>query len=186
MALLHADFNPELREVVLRDKPAALLACSPKGTVPVLVRDDGTVLDESLDIVLWALPAGHPWRSSYDPDRVAENDGPLKFHLDRAKYSERYPGEDPAHHRDAAAEILRRWDQRDPTPGITDIAIFPFIRQLVAHDRDWFSSLDLPHTQRWLDHWCQSALFQRAMRKVSAWSPGQPPVYLREPTVYAG
>lgn len=178
MALLEAGLNPELREVALRDKPAELLACSPKGTVPVLVLDDGTVVDESLEIMRWAIPEGHPWRASDDPARIAENDGALKFHLDRAKYGDRHPGEDPAAHRAAAAEILRRWDLRTPVVGLTDIAIFPFVRQLAAHDPAWFASLGLPHTEGWFDHWCGSALFRRAMRKVPPWVAGQPPVWL--------
>lgn len=186
LALLHAGLNPELREVALRDKPAELLAVSPKGTVPVNICDDGTVLEESMDIMRWALPPHHPWRATDDQDRIAENDGPLKFHLDHAKYGDRYPDEDPDYHRDAAAAILRRWDLRTPTPGITDLAIFPFVRQLVAHDPDWFASLDLPETKRWLDHWCASDLFRRAMRKWPTWAPGQAPVFLDEPTDPAG
>ena len=180
MGLLEAGLTVELREVHLRHKPEALLTCSPKGTVPVLVLPDGQVLHESLDILLWAIPPDHPWRASWDPARVAENDGPLKFHLDRAKYAERYPGEDAALHRDAAASILRRWDLGgEGVDGLTDVALFPFVRQLAAHDPAWFASLGLPRVQRWLDRWSTSTLFQRAMMKVPPWVPGQPPVTLR-------
>lgn len=179
MGILEAGLEVELREVHLRDKPAELVACSPKATVPVLVLPDGTVLDESLDILLWAVPADHPWRASWDPGRVAENDGPLKFHLDRAKYANRHPDEDPAEHRDAAARILRSWAlDADAEPGLTDVAVFPFVRQLAGHDPGWFAGLGLTGVERWLDRWSRSALFERAMVKVPPWVAGQPPVFL--------
>jgi glutathione S-transferase len=88
----------ELREVVLRDKPAALIAASPKATVPVLVLPDGTVLDQSLDIMRWALARHDPeqWlaQTPDESDRmdalIARCDGEFKRDLDRYKYPNRY------------------------------------------------------------------------------------------------
>jgi glutathione S-transferase len=124
LALAAAGLEPgpalELREVALQTKPPELLQASPKGTVPVLVLPDGTVLDQSLAILHWALERADPqgWWQGWDPaDRqrmaalITENDGPFKHHLDRFKYPDRYPGETSGAHRLAALAILRRWQQ---------------------------------------------------------------------------
>src|SRR3546814_8484443 len=143
LALLVSRQAVELREVVLRDKPAALREASPKATVPVLILSDGQVVDQSLDIMHWALDRSDPesWMTPQDAALIAVNDGPFKHHLDRTKYPERY-GCDPAPHRAAALHLLHALDARlrlsaqlcGATRGLTDMAIFPFVRQFAATD----------------------------------------------------
>ncbi|HCS18249.1 MAG TPA: glutathione S-transferase, partial [Erythrobacter sp.] len=145
MALSSSGLEYEHREVVLRDKPPEMLEVSPKGTVPVLVTQTGTVIEESLDIMRHALAMKDPegWLERDDPELVAANDGPFKHHLDRYKYATRYADVDPEEHRSAALDILRQVEARlakdaylcGARRGLADIAIFPFIRQFANADR---------------------------------------------------
>jgi glutathione S-transferase len=138
MALLVSGQAVGLREVVLRAKPRALLDASPKGTEPVLVLPDGQVIEQSLDIMLWALRRRDPenWLSGRDAGLIAANDGPFKHHLDHYKYAGRHDG-DPLPHRAAALGLLEPLEERlaaapflcGPARTLTDIAIFPFVRQ---------------------------------------------------------
>lgn len=186
MGVLASGIAVELREVVLRDKPAEMLAASPKGTVPVLVLPDGGVIDESLDIMRWALEQSDPrgWLSRDDAAAIARNDGSFKHHLDRYKYPGRH-GSVPAEHRAAGLEILVDMDARlaaggkvgdrqlcGDAPGIADIATFPFVRQFAATDQTWFDAQPLPHLQRWLADHVGSDLFARVMLRLSPWKPG--------------
>ena len=114
-ALLAAGLLVELREVQLKRKPQAMLEASAKGTVPVLVCPDGTVIEESLEVMRWALDQADPqgWLTLGDATALIEqNDGPFKHHLDRYKYSDRYPGEDPGVHQRAGRQILEDWNDR--------------------------------------------------------------------------
>ena len=192
LALASAQLRCQLREVVLRDKPQALLEASPKGTVPVLVLPDGTVIDESLDIMLWALKQRDPdlWlvpeQGSQDQmlALIAENDGPFKGHLDRYKYPVRYDLATGLDDRDAAALWLQTLDQRlafspylfGNRPALADMAIAPFVRQYAHTDREWFRTRDWPALCRWLDTFLDSLLFQRIMQKHVRWTPDQTPV----------
>lgn len=176
----------EHREVLLRDKPAAMLTASPKGTVPVYITKGGDVLDESLDLTIWALGRHDPenWLGSYDFALVTQNDGPFKTHLDRYKYASRYDaakkrGEvDPAH-RAAALDILIELNARlthsehlsGPKRSLTDIAIFPFIRQFAAVEPEWWQAAPLPALRRWLEGHLQSPLFKAVMTKHPLWQP---------------
>jgi glutathione S-transferase len=172
MALLVSETPFRLVEVKLSAKPAELLAASPKGTVPVLVLADGTVIDESLDIMHWALARHDPenWRVGIDNDLITINDGPFKHHLDRTKYPQRHDS-DPRVHRAAALEILATLEgSLDPqlhgkNPGFTDIALFPFVRQFAAIDPGWFAAQPLPALQAWLAHHLASPLFVAAMAR---------------------
>lgn len=172
MALLVSETPFRLAEVKLSAKPAELLAASPKGTVPVLVLADGTVIDESLDIMQWALARHDPenWRVGIDKDLITINDGPFKHHLDRTKYPQRHDS-DPLVHRAAALEILATLEGNlDPhfhgtNPGFTDIALFPFVRQFAAIDPGWFAAQPLPALQAWLAHHLASPLFAAAMAR---------------------
>ena len=177
---LHASATPlEHREVVLRDKPAAMLRASPKGTVPVLVLPDGTVLDESVDIMCWALERSDPegWLDRDDRALVAMIDGPFKHRLDRYKYATRYDDVDPFEHRTAAVEHLEVFEDRlDGSPyltgntrGFVDIATFPFIRQFANTAPDWFAKQPLPRVQAWLDRLVSSDLFAAIMEKRPVW-----------------
>ncbi|QUL38338.1 glutathione S-transferase [Erythrobacter sp. JK5] len=197
MALWVARITVELREVKLADKPPELAEASPKATVPVLVLDDGTVIDESIAIMHWALECNDPkgWLAGDDapsvPGLIARNDGPFKHHLDRYKYPTRYP--DEAHgdeetfrldHRNAGLAILTDLDSRlgssahlcGETPTLADIALFPFIRQFANTDRDWFDAQGLPHVQEWLERHLASDLFRAIMPKFAPWKAGDEPI----------
>ena len=174
-----------LREVILSAKPEAMLAASPKGTVPVLVLPDGKVIDESLDIMRWALEKRDPecWLEGDDPALIERNDGPFKDDLDRYKYPERY-GADPLEHRATGLEFLRELDDRldhtsqlcGPVRSMADTAIMPFVRQFAAVDQKWFGGLPLPRLQVWLTDHISSELFNMIMFRVAQWSPGDRPV----------
>ncbi|MEX0341283.1 MAG: glutathione S-transferase [Erythrobacter sp.] len=179
MALSVSGAQYEHREVVLRDKPPQMLEASPKGTVPVLVTEDGEVLEESLDLMRWALARNDPegWLERDDPALVEANDGLFKHHLDRYKYATRYEDVDPEEHRSAAMEILRGLESRlaasaylcGDERGFADIAIFPFIRQFANADRAWFDAQDLPSLQAWLKRLIKSELFTGVMQKYPQW-----------------
>tara|TARA_R110002012_G_scaffold228970_1_gene401510 strand:+ start:1371 stop:2117 length:747 start_codon:yes stop_codon:yes gene_type:complete len=195
MALLAAGIDVELREVVLRDKPAAMITASPKATVPVLVLADGTVIDESLEIMVWALAEADPqqWLTPASGDfddmlvLIAQNDGPFKNHLDRYKYASRYDGADPVFHREQAEKILNRLDGRlavgqylyGSRPALADFAIAPFIRQFARTDLEKFNALPFAHLQRWLHDMLQSPFFTNAMTKYAQWHEGDKPVLLQ-------
>ena len=183
MALFVSGIDLEHREILLRDKPDAMLEASPKGTVPVIVQPDGTVIDESLDVMIWALKQNDPEDWLDGPaemmDLIAENDGPFKHHLDRYKYSVRYEDTDPEDHRAEGLRYLQNLNDRLSNKPqlfadqvrLADIAIFPFVRQFANTDRDWFDGLELEPLQTWLDGHLKSELFARIMKKHELWSP---------------
>lgn len=188
----------ELREVVLRNKPAALLQASPKGTVPVLVLADGQVLDQSLDIMRWAL-ARHDPHGWLVPSHgsladmlalVAACDGPFKQALDRCKYPSRYPGVDPAVSRAQAMQWLQGLEARlqnqpflcGDHAALADMAIAPFVRQFAAIDADWWQAQPCPRVQQWLAQWQNGALLASVMDKLPAWLEGTAGVVFPHPT----
>ena len=177
----------EHREVLLRDKPAAMLKASPKGTVPVFITEQGTVVDESLDVMMWALGQNDP-RNWLDCDGaaadalIAANDGPFKHHLDRYKYASRYDENAPRgavdeSHRAAAIDALAPLEARlkttpylmGKTRTLADIATFPFIRQFAATEPDWWAGLDKPDLKTWLKTNLESDLFKTIMKKHPLW-----------------
>lgn len=188
MALLISQQHCALREIVLRDKPDQMLEASPKGTVPVLVLPDGSVIDESFEVMVWALTQNDPenWLAAWTEDQngtrdlIAHNDGPFKAHLDRYKYPTRYDGVDPIEERDGGVQFLQRLEDRlalnghlsGPSRSIADMAIAPFIRQFANTDRDWFDSLDMPKLHAWLDSILSSQIFLQIMKKYPVWQPG--------------
>lgn len=186
MALWVAGVTVELREVKLAAKPPALLAASPKGTVPVLALHDGQVIDQSLDIMRWALAQADPegWLAGDDAGLIAANDGVFKHHLDRAKYPGRYDEDGVTDHRAAALALLEPLEERlaqapflcGETCSLTDIALFPFIRQFAAIDPDWFAAQGLSHLQGWLARLLASDLFAAIMPKFAPWQEGDAPV----------
>ncbi|MGB3165204.1 MAG: glutathione S-transferase [Alteraurantiacibacter sp.] len=188
MALVASGTRCELREVKLSEKPQAMLSVSPKATVPVLVHADGAFLEESLDIMHWALGHTDPqgWLARQDEALLAECDGAFKQALDRYKYPNRYDDCDPLPHRARGEAFLRKLDKRlagqgqlcGEQRGFADIAIFPFIRQFANHDRAWFDGLDLPHLQAWLAGHLDSKLFATAMQRENPWKEGDAPVAL--------
>ena len=187
MALIIGGPPVELREIVLRDKPAAMIAASLKGTVPVMVLPGGSVIDESLDIMRWALARQDPegWLNGDDSELIARNDGPFKHHLDRYKYVSRY-GSDPLEHRGAALKILEGLETRLERAAylageertLADIAIFPFVRQFAAVEPEWFATQPVPMVRRWLGRLTGSPLFARAMLRVPPWREGDAAILL--------
>lgn len=189
LALVAGGQQCELREVVLRNKPAALLQASPKGTVPVLVLPDGRVIEQSLDIMLWALGRHDPegWlvpESGSQADMlalIAECDGPFKHGLDRYKYPDRYDNVDPLQHRAACAAWLQGLETRlQQGPGLfgaraclADAAIMPFVRQFAQVDRSWFDAQPWPALHAWLGAWLESPHFKAVMHKYTPWVEGQ-------------
>lgn len=185
MAMLHARRPFRIVEVSLRDKPAAMLALSPKGTVPVLQLPDGEVLDESLAIMRWAW-FGHDfegwWSRAHSTENIELlrcNDGEFKQHLDRYKYPNRYPEEvrsGEALRAHAVSVLLLPLDSRlqsqpylgGAAPCATDLAIFPFVRQFAAVEPAWFADQSLPSLQAWLAAWLESRLFEACMTRLSS------------------
>ena len=186
MALWISGTVCELREVKLSAKPPELLTASPKGTVPVLVLPDGTVIDESLAIMRWALARNDPerWLAGDDEGLIAASDGPFKHALDRYKYPNRYPGCDPEEHRADGLHFLMELEQRlahaanltGPHRALADIALFPFVRQFAHTDRDWFAAQAIPRVQGWLERHLASDLFASVMGKFAPWKAGDAPV----------
>ena len=182
MALDAADVQLEHREVLLRDKPAAMLEASAKGTVPILALPGGTVLEESLDIMRWALRIADPegWleeeASSIELLEAVERD--FKPLLDGYKYGHRGPPEQEARCRDEGVAFLRGLEERleqghllGPRRSLADVASFPFVRQFAHHDREFFASLGLSRLEQWLDAFLSSERFTRIMQKRAPWRP---------------
>ncbi|KAB7647716.1 glutathione S-transferase [Polymorphobacter fuscus] len=184
LALAASGTRYELREVRLSRKPTALLSASPKGTVPVLQTADGTVIDESLAIMRWALATHDPenWRTRDDPALIAINDGMFKHHLDRYKYPDRHAS-DPDSHRESGLRFLRDLEARiaiagqlcGSARGLADAAIMPFVRQFAGVDPDWFEALPLPCLKAWLADHLASDLFGTIMYRSAPWSQGDGP-----------
>ncbi|MAK63897.1 MAG: glutathione S-transferase [Maricaulis sp.] len=187
LALHASGLDFEHRDILLRDKPASMLAASPKGTVPVLIRPDGSVLEESLDIMRWALGENDPddWLGADPGDTqalIAMCDGTFKHHLDRYKYATRYDDADPDAHHAKAVELLYGLEDRlaasaqltGPQVRLADIALFPFIRQFANADRSRFDALPLPALQAWLEAHVTSDRFAAIMRKQPLWQDPTP------------
>ena len=167
MAIVRTTFEVEHREVILRDRPEHMMEISPIGTVPVMLLSDGTVIEESLEIMeyvqSWDLsPKEREW--------VNRNDDEFKFHLDRYKYPNRYEDVDKIEHREAASKFIRDLDSDIPKGNLSD-AIFPFIRQFANHDREWFDSQDWNNVHIWLEENLSSEEFKVCMTKHSQWIP---------------
>ena len=199
MALRYAGIRCELREVVLRNKPSEMLAASPKGTVPVLVLSDRLgvveVVDESLDVMLWAL-AQHDPDSWLDVDKndadhlIAANDDDFKLWLDRYKYPDRQAVREDSD-ADPQAECARflavlesrlKGSQRSHAflmgdeLSFVDIAIFPFVRQCAFVDAEWFAHSPYEGLRHWLSGMLEAEVFAAVMHKYPAWQAGDPKV----------
>jgi glutathione S-transferase len=178
----------ELREVTLRNKPPEMLRASPKATVPVLLLPDGEVIDESLDIMLWALNRNDPehWLRPESGSRkgigglIARFDSHFKQHLDHYKYPSRFAGADPLVSRAAASQDLALLEEiltrqaylAGEYVSLADMSIVPFVRQFARVDSDWFASQPWSALQRWLRTLVESARFERIMQPVPVWVPG--------------
>ena len=191
LALLASGQQCVLREVVLANKPAALLAASPKATVPVLALPGGEVLDQSLAIMLWALRQHDPeqWLTANDQPLasalalIAQCDGDFKANLDRYKYPHRFGLPDGTAHRALGAVFLASINKRlsahayltGQQAGLADAAIAPFVRQFAHTDMAWFAQQPWPTLQTWLARFEASEAFATVMHKYPAWVAGQAP-----------
>ena len=186
LGLLFAGLQVELREIILKNKPAQMLAISPKGTVPVLQLLDGTVIAESGEIMLWALEQHDPHGlldAQLLPQAKAlieQNDNEFKHWLDRYKYADRHPEMTQLEYRQRGEAFLQLLEQLltkntyllGNSASIADIGIMPFVRQFAHVDRDVFYSLPYPHLQRWLQDWLEHPIFVQAMSKFQVWQEG--------------
>jgi glutathione S-transferase len=186
VALRYSGIRVEIRDIALKQKPSHMLAVSPKGTVPVLVLRDGTVIDESLDIMQWALTRHDPYNWLLDGDaeggREAEalivmNDRQFKPALDHYKYAVRFPEKSVEVHRAEGELFLQQLDQRLQSQTyllasrctLADVAIFPFIRQFAMVDMAWFEHSSFSALRQWLAGLTESQLFQEIMQKYPIW-----------------
>jgi glutathione S-transferase len=179
LAINAAGVTVETREILLRAKPAAFLAASPLGTVPCLLTDKG-VVDESLDIMLWALRQNDPegWLEMPDVGRdwITRCDGPFKAALDQVKYASRFEVDVVEAARATAVTFL---DDLEATlddcvfarARLVDYALLPFVRQFALVDKVWFDALPLPRLQAWLARFLASARFEAVMEKRVVWAP---------------
>jgi len=188
LALHVSGANYKHREILLRDKPAVMIAASPKATIPVLILADGRVIDESFDIMLWALEGNDPqgWLTLGLENMlplIETITGDFKHHLDRYKYASRYAqtGRDTVDlsHRDTACDILAQFETKLATspylmgeaPCLADYAIFPFIRQFANVQRAWWDTPQFPRLHAWLEGFLTSDIFAAIMAKHPVWQP---------------
>jgi len=174
-----------LREVVLRNKPAALIEASPKATVPVLVLSDGTVIDESLVIMDWALGQNDPisWRDDSPKTAALIDvcDGSFKGWLDKYKYADRHPEQSAVYYREQAEVFIAALEQRlcaqrwlgGEQATRADVAVFPFVRQFAGVDPAWWLDARYPTVRTWLNDWLVSDTFTGVMAKYPPWQPDE-------------
>lgn len=188
LAMASSGLACELREIVLKDKPASLLSASPKATVPVLVLPGGQVIDQSLDIMLWALRQRDPdaWLAPTEgslDDMLAlvhACDHGFKADLDRYKYPNRF-GVDPLLHRGRGMawlnallpDLTSKPFLTGARPALSDLAIAPFVRQFAQTDVRWFEQHAAPALQQWLHHCLALPLFEQVMHKYPVWAEGR-------------
>lgn len=192
LALFYAGENPEVREVDLKNKPKAMLDISPKGTVPVLALNGEKVLEQSLDIMLWALKR-HDAEGWLEHDReemdslIRRNDVEFKPLLDRFKYPNRFDDESVVI-QEKSLKIIEDLDDRlkdqpflmGDTISFADIAIFPFVRQFAHVDKEWFETLPYKNIQEWLHFFKESIMFKSIMAKLEPWQEDDEPLHFHD------
>ncbi len=188
MALVSAGIKMELREVHLKNKPQPMLEASPKGTVPVVVLPDGTVIEESMDVIHWALDQNDPenLKKDWSEEATAEmeewityNDKVFIKALAAYKYPDRFPGTNKEEARADAEEFLQKIEDRLQTRKFLfgdrcswgDIALLPFIRQFAKVDEGWFDGAPYPKLQSWMKGFLESEAFEKVMLRVDPWEP---------------
>ena len=186
LALLFAELPVELREIVLKNKPSQMLAISPKGTVPVLQLPEGRVIEESREIMIWALEQNDK-QGLLDAklikqanDLLDKNDDEFKHWLNHYKYADRYPEMSQAEYQERGEVFLQSLETLlnknayllGDSISIADIGVMPFVRQFAHVDRDVFYGLPYPKLQRWLQDWLEHPLFKQAMTKFDPWQEG--------------
>lgn len=203
MGLYLSEIQVEQREIEFWDKPASMLQASPKGTVPVLVLPDGRVVEESFDIMLWALPQRdtYQWLNSNGdlPSEqsalVGQCDEEFKPHLDHYKYADRFPQKSAKAYRALGEHFLQQLEDRLQANlcqtdeqylfgahiSLADIAIFPFIRQFAHVDKEWFATAGYPALRQWLMQQMEADYFKAIMKNRPKWEAGHVPLWLDEP-----
>ena len=200
MALSASGQTCEIREVVLSKKPLEMIDLSPKATVPVLQLVTGQILEQSLDIMRWALEKNDPlgW---LDPEYgtlgamlelIEKTDGDFKYNLDHYKYVQRYKNIDPLFHRTEGESFLRILDEIlgqynylfGTKPSLADYAIVPFIRQFANTDRPWFDALLYRSLHKWLNNLISSEPFNAIMVKYPVWQAGDDPILFSSDILY--
>ena len=189
MAITHAKIKIELREVYLKNRPQQLYNISQKGTVPVIQLSDNSVIDESIDIMKWALTqSSSDWyyhNTDLQNEMINHNDVEFKQWLDKYKYHNCNLENTLDEYRNQCSKTLHRYEISlaesiyllGDNIQLVDVAIFPFVRQCANVDREWFSST-FPNTERWLEHWIHSELFRCVMPKYKVWKLDAPPLYI--------
>ncbi|VAW91452.1 Glutathione S-transferase domain protein [hydrothermal vent metagenome] len=188
MALVYSDVQVELREVDLKNKPQELVLLSPKATVPVLLKSDNSLLDESMDIIFWALSVrdNDDWlKLTVEQQKIAalliqQNDTNFKTWLDKYKYSQRFPEQTESFYRKQGEQFLNELNERlseflfliKDSLSYVDIAVAPFIRQFANVDLSWFQQSQYQHLVKWLDIILNSKLFKTTMQKYPVWQSG--------------
>lgn len=185
LALAYAEQTLMLREILLRNKPQSMLTLSPKGTVPVLLLPDGQVIDESRDVMVWALEINDPdnllaaCKNNKQIDAlIDQNDIEFKPWLDRYKYFDRHPENSKEFYRNKAAAFIKQLDTLlennsnlfGEQMSLADMAIMPFVRQFAHVDKDWFVTSPYSNCQQWLEKWLHSDLFLSVMKKYPLWN----------------
>ncbi len=188
LAIINSDIKVELREVVLKEKPQAMLDISPKGTVPVLLLSDARVIEESSEIMRWALQHNDPdhWLpAALDKSiqsLISRNDDEFKYWLDRYKYADRFPEHPMDYYRRHCETWFAFLDQQlsmntylnqsfllTDHYTLADMALLPFVRQCAHVDRVWFDQTPYTRLRQWLDTWMDSELFRLVMEKHLQW-----------------
>jgi glutathione S-transferase len=178
LALYQAKIDYESIEISLKDKPIDFLALSPKGTVPVLVDNNGKVIEESLEIMIWALNKSDPdnWiinDNNLSQELINENDFSFKKNLDRYKYADRFPEYSKEYYRAQCELFINILNEKlklknylmTEKISLADIAIFPFIRQFSLVDEDWFLNSKYRELKKWLQRFIESQMFKDVMKK---------------------
>lgn len=194
LAIAYSGIQVELREVVLKDKPASLIEISPKATVPVLLTTEQTVIEESIEIMEWALLKNDSenWfqqlskqQKEHGKTLINDNDGKFKYYLDRYKYADRFPEHSEQYYREQGELFLQKLEDLlnqhryllDDRITWADMAILPFIRQFASVNKAWFDNAHYPKLQNWLQQFLDSELFKKIMPKFKQWHDGDEPIF---------
>ena len=186
LAIAYSQQSVQLREVILKEKPEQMLQLSPKGTVPVLLLSSGEIIDESVEIMVWALSQHDPAHWLNDNiqkmlELIDKNDFEFKPWLDKYKYAVGFPEQTETYYREQCENFLVRLEKPlrehkylfSDSISLADMAIFPFIRQFAGVDQQWFDQSPYPHLQKWLNEHINSPLFNAVMHDYPTWLTSQ-------------
>ena len=189
-ALLICEIKVEIREIDLKNKPLDFLNKSKTKTVPILIKKNGETIEESLDIILWALSETKktnikethlPLSREEEIFRIIhENDNKFKYHLDRFKYATRYQNSNEEFHFTNAIKFIKRLNELltenkyffGDSPTIADWSIWPFVRQFrIACESQKRTNYFESSIKNWLDSFEKNREFKSLMYKYELWEP---------------